>query len=143
MGENLESAINTVSKSVTDLATSTQKSVEDLGTQITNLGTTTQTAFNNMSAAQKAEVAARVQQGENLETAIGTVAKSVTDLAASTQKSVEDLGTQITNLGTATQTAFDNMSAAQKAEVAARVQQGEDLQTAIRSEEHTSELQSH
>lgn len=131
MGENLESAIGDVAKSVTDLATSTKKSVEDLGTQITNLGTTTKTAFDNLNAAQKAEVAARVQQGEDLESAIGTVSKSVTDLAASTEKAITGLGTQISDLSTATKTAFDNLSAAQKTEVENRVKMGENLETAI------------
>ncbi len=131
MGENLESAIGDVAKSVTDLATSTKKSVEDLGTQITNLGETTKTAFDSLNAAQKAEVAARVQQGEDLESAIGTVSKSVTDLAASTEKAITGLGTQISDLSTATKTAFDNLSAAQKTEVENRVKMGENLETAI------------
>jgi hypothetical protein len=130
-GQDLQTAIGDVSRSVTDLATSTKKSVEDLGTQITNLGETTKTAFDNLNAAQKAEVAARVQQGEDLESAIGTVSKSVTDLAASTEKAITGLGTQISDLSTATKTAFDNLSAAQKTEVENRVKMGENLETAI------------
>jgi hypothetical protein len=125
-GEDLQKAIDNVS-------TATQEALTGLGTQIETLGTETKTAFNSLNEAQKAEVAARVQQGEDLTTAIGTVAQSVTELAASTKTAIEGVSNAVKDLGTATQTAFETMSEAQKAEVAARVQQGENLQNAINS----------
>ena len=87
-----------ITNATSNLASS--KSVTDLGTEVANLSTATQTAFNNLSAAQKTEVAARVKQGENLEAAIGTVSKSVTDLAASTQAAIDAIGKDVKSLGT-------------------------------------------
>jgi hypothetical protein len=130
-GQNLESAIGTVSQSVTDLATNTQTAINNISNAVTQLGTQTQTAFDTLSAAQKAEVAARVQQGQNLESAINTVAQTVTQQGTQTQQALQNINQSITNLSQQTQTAFDNMSTAQKAEVNARVQMGQNLETAI------------
>jgi hypothetical protein len=130
-GQNLESAIGTVSQSVTDLATNTQTAINNISNAVTQLGTQTQTAFDTLSAAQKAEVAARVQQGQNLESAINTVAQTVTQQGTQTQQALQNINQSITSLSQQTQTAFDNMSTAQKAEVNARVQMGQNLETAI------------
>lgn len=123
-GENLQSAIDTVAKSVTDLTTATNTAVEGISTQISNLNTTVQNAFDNMSIAQKAEVQARVQMGENLETAINTVQENLTKTNTAIQN-------QITTLSEQTQTQYDQLTANQKAEVAARIQMGENLESAI------------
>ena len=77
-----------------------------------------------MSAAQKAEVAARVEMGQNLETAINTVQQNLTQ----TNQAIQ---TKLTTLSEQTQAQYDELNANQKAEVAARVQMGEDLDKAI------------
>jgi hypothetical protein len=123
-GQNLESAINTVAQTVTQQGTQTQQALQNISESITSLSQQTQTAFDNMSTAQKAEVNARVQMGQNLETAINTVQQNLVQ----TNQAVQ---TQLQTLSKETQAQFDELNANQKAEVLARVQMGENLQTAI------------
>lgn len=77
----------------------------------------TKTAFEQMSADQKAEAKARVDQGETLQ-------KSISDVQSG-------LGTQISDLATTTQTQYNSLSAADKAQADALVAQGKTLGEAI------------
>ena len=132
----LQTAIDKVATSLgttsADILTQMGKSTADLKTQFatdlaavstsfeTKLAASdaaTKTAFEQMSADQKAEAKARVDQGETLQ-------KSIADVKSG-------LGTQITDLATATQNQYKALSAADKAQADALVAQGKTLGDAI------------
>jgi len=71
MGQNLETAINTVQQNLVQ----TNQAVQ---TQLQTLSKETQAQFEELNANQKAEVIARVQMGENLQTAITDVGTILT-----------------------------------------------------------------
>ena len=124
-GQDLNAAIQNVSQQ-----TSQQIAASEAGLQaaIGQLGTNVQQQFSQMDAAQKAEVVARVQQGQDLQSAITNVGS---EMAQRIAESEQGLRTAIGQLGADVQGRFDQMTQAQKAEVAARVQQGQDLRGAI------------
>jgi hypothetical protein len=124
-GQDLTGAIQAVG---TQTAQQISQSESALRQSIGQLGTSVQGQFDQMSAAQKAEVAARVQQGQDLQSAIQNVGAATAQQIAQSEAGLRQA---IGQLGTNVQGQFDAMSAAQKAEVAARVQQGQDLQSAI------------
>lgn len=96
--------------------------------QIGGLRQEVQEQFDMLSDAQQAEVARRVQQGEDLNRAISDVQTSL----AGTISGVESgLTGQIGGLRQEVQEQYDMLSERQQAEVAQRVQQGQDLTKAI------------
>jgi hypothetical protein len=126
-GQDLQAAIQGVSEQTQQQIAQSETALRDA---IGQLGTNVQGQFDLMSSAQKAEVAARVQQGQDLQTAIQTVGTQTQEqIAASEAAMRQALG----QLGTDVQSQFDQMSQAQQTEVAARVQQGQDLQAAIQN----------
>lgn len=127
--KDLQGSIDTVAKQSQQQISNVQTSLQN---QLTQQSEQTQKAFADMTAAQKEEVAARIQQGQDLQTAISGVQTSLGEqitggLAALSQ----DFQGKLAASDAATQAAFANMDAAQKAEAQARVQQGQNLQTAI------------
>jgi hypothetical protein len=126
-GQDLQSAITNVGS---EMAQRIAESEQGLRTAIGQLGADVQGRFDQMSDAQKAEVAARVQQGQDLRGAIDNVGQQTTQQIAASEAAMRQA---IGQLGTDVQTQFGQMSAAQQAEVAARVQQGQDLSAAIQN----------
>ena len=84
--------------------------------------------FAAMTAAQQAEVANRVQQGQDLSRAIADVQSGLAGALGEVQTGLTG---QIGGLRQEMQSQYDAMTAAQQAEVARRVQQGQDLARAI------------
>lgn len=170
-----------VSKSqlLTQLGTTEQALRTDFAAGLSGLSQQMTDQYNAMTAAQKAEVAARMQQGADMQTAMAgmqsaleskiagvnselqqaiatneaagltrdqAITKAVDDVAANLGTTRADLLSQmgtteqalrtefttgISSLSAQMQQQYANMTAAQKAEVDARVQQGADLQTAV------------
>lgn len=96
--------------------------------QIGGLRQEVQEQYDMLSAAQQAEVARRVQQGEDLNRAIADVQ---TGLAGTIGEVEAGLTGQIGGLRQEVQQQYSALSAAQQAEVERRVQQGADLTQAI------------
>jgi len=126
-GQDLTTAITAVGAQTASQLAQTETALREA---IGQLGTDVQGQFDQMSEAQKAEVAARVQQGQDLSAAIQNVGQQAAQQLAQTEAGLQ---AAIGQLGTNVQQQFSQMDAAQKAEVAARVQQGQDLQTAIQN----------
>ena len=136
-----------ITKSLNDVATSLGTTRESL---LAQLGTSEQTLrseftsglqttqsqlsqqmqqqYDNLTAAQKAEVDARVQQGQNLQNAIENVSTQTTEQISNVRTALES---QISTLGTQTQQQYQNLSDAQKQQALDLARTTGDLTSAI------------
>jgi hypothetical protein len=102
--------------------------VSGVKADVSNLSDTVKSNYDALSAEQKKLADNLIQQGVDVSKAISDVqsglGQQITDVKT-------DLGTQISTGQTATQAALETLTDAQKAEVANRVQMGEDINAAI------------
>jgi hypothetical protein len=135
--KDLQGSINTVAQQSQQQISDVQNALQ---TQLAQQSAQTQQAFADMTAAQKEEVAARIQQGQDLQTAISGVQASLGQQITGGLASLsQDFQNKLAASDAATQAAFANMDATQKAETQSRVQQGQDLQAAIAASQQATE----
>ena len=122
--EAIAEAKSTLSSDISGVKTD----VSDVKTDVSNLSDTVKSNYDALSAEQKKLADNLIQQGVDVSKAISDVqsglGQQITDVKT-------DLGTQISTGQTATQAALETLTDAQKAEVANRVQMGEDINAAI------------
>jgi phage host-nuclease inhibitor protein Gam len=124
-GEDLTRAISDVSSVLSGEIAGVQAG---LAGQIGGLRQEVAEQYEMLSDAQQAEVARRVQQGEDLTRAISDVSSVLSGEIAGVQAGLTG---QIGGLRQEMAEQYETLTAAQQAEVARRVQQGEDLNRAI------------
>jgi hypothetical protein len=135
--KDLQGSINTVAQQSQQQISDVQTALQ---TQLAQQSAQTQQAFADMTAAQKEEVAARIQQGQDLQTAISGVQTSLGEQITGGLASLsQDFQNKLAASDAATQAAFANMDATQKAETQSRVQLGQDLQAAIAASQQATE----
>jgi hypothetical protein len=91
-GQDLQTAIQNVGQQAAQQLTEAQTALRG---QITTLGEDLQRQYNTMSDAQRAEVAARVEQGQKLDTAISAVGAQIGQVEERLTTNIEDIRKKI------------------------------------------------
>ena len=138
-GASLQNAIAESQAAASQQISGVQQALQ---AQLAQQNAQTQQAFAGMSAAQQAEVAARIQQGQDLQTAISGVQATLgQQITGGLSNLSQEFQSKLAASDAATQATFSQMSAAQQAEAQARVQQGQDLQAAIAASQQATQQQ--
>ena len=138
-GTSLQNAIAESQAAASQQISGVQQALQ---AQLAQQNAQTQQAFAGMSAAQQAEVAARIQQGQDLQTAISGVQATLgQQITGGLSNLSQEFQSKLAASDAATQATFSQMSAAQQAEAQARVQQGQDLQAAIAASQQATQQQ--
>ena len=123
--EALLGQIGKTEQSLRDLYTQGQQQTQQ---QISSLDSATQAKFDSLTEQQKAQALELAKTSSDLSSAINSVAQQSQQQISNVQSQIQN---QIQSLSQSTQSQYNNLTKAQQEEVAARVQQGQQLNTAI------------
>ena len=148
--EQLANTTGDLTKAISDVASSTSQQIQsglsslsqEFQDKLAASDAATQSGFASLTDAQKAEAQARVQQGQDLQSAISNVESGLgSKIESGLSGLATDFASQLQASNEATKAGFDQLTASQQAEVQARVDMGQSLQDAISASQASTSQQ--